>query len=141
MSPDNDVLFGPEHVRRYRETDGEVGHDWQGTITLLLTTTGRNSGEERTTPLIYQPVGEDAYAIVASKGGSDQPPAWYRNLEADPNVEVQIKGDRFAATARTATPDEKPDLWKTMAATWPAYDDYQRRTEREIPVVVLERAA
>jgi len=141
MSPDNDVLFGPEHVRRYRETDGEVGHDWQGTITLLLTTTGRNSGEERTTPLIYQPVGEDAYAIVASKGGSDQPPAWYRNLEADPNVEVQIKGDRFAAMARTATPDEKPDLWKTMAATWPAYDDYQRRTEREIPVVVLERAA
>ena len=141
MSPDNDVLFGPEHVRRYRETDGEVGHDWQGTITLLLTTTGRNSGEERTTPLIYQPVGVDAYAIVASKGGSDQPPAWYRNLEADPNVEVQIKGDRFAAMARTATPDEKPDLWKTMAATWPAYDDYQRRTEREIPVVVLERAA
>jgi len=141
MSPDNDVLFGPEHVRRYRETDGEVGHDWQGTITLLLTTTGHKSGEERTTPLIYQPVGEDAYAIVASKGGSDQPPAWYRNLEADPDVEVQIKGDRFAATARTATPDEKPDLWKTMAATWPAYDDYQRRTEREIPVVVLERAA
>jgi deazaflavin-dependent oxidoreductase (nitroreductase family) len=136
----NDILFGPEHVRRYRETDGDVGHDWQGTITLLLTTTGRKSGEERTTPLIYQPVGDDAYAIVASKGGADTPPAWYLNLEADPNVEVQVKGDRFAAKARTATPEEKPDLWKKMAATWPAYDDYQQKTDREIPVVVLERA-
>jgi deazaflavin-dependent oxidoreductase (nitroreductase family) len=141
MSDDNTLLFGPEHVARYRETDGDVGHDWQGTITLLLTTTGRKSGEERTTPLIYQPVGDDAYAIVASKGGADAPPAWYLNLEAEPTVGVQVKGDRFTARARTATPEEKPDLWKKMAATWPAYDDYQQRTEREIPVVVLERAA
>ena len=84
-------------------------------------------------------VGEDAYAIVASKGGADTPPAWFLNIEADPEVDVQVKGDRFSARARTATPDEKPELWKKMAATWPAYDDYQSKTDREIPVVVLER--
>jgi deazaflavin-dependent oxidoreductase (nitroreductase family) len=141
MSEDQEkILFGDEHVQRYQETDGEVGHDWRGTSTLLLTTTGRKTGEQRTTPLIYQPVGGDAYAIVASKGGADQPPAWYLNLQAEPTVGVQVKGDRFTARARTATPDEKPDLWRTMTATWPAYDDYQSNTEREIPVVVLERA-
>jgi deazaflavin-dependent oxidoreductase (nitroreductase family) len=135
---DASALFGDEHVRRYRETGGEYGHDWkEGTSTLLLTTTGRRSGEPRTTPLIYQQHG-DAYAVVASKGGSNRPPAWYRNLEANPAVQVQVKGDRFAARARTATPDEKPELWAKMTSVWPDYDDYQRRTEREIPVVVLE---
>jgi deazaflavin-dependent oxidoreductase (nitroreductase family) len=133
------MLFGAEHVRRYVETDGEEGHDWRGTTTLILTTTGRRSGERHSTPLIYQRHG-DAYLVVASKGGSDRPPAWYLNLEADPEVDVQVKGDRFRARARTAGPDEKPELWRTMTATWPAYDDYQRKTEREIPVVVLERA-
>jgi deazaflavin-dependent oxidoreductase (nitroreductase family) len=78
--------------------------------------------------------------IVASKGGSDAPPAWYLNLDENPEVEVQVKGDRFKARARTATAEEKPGMWKTMAAEWPAYDEYQRQTEREIPVVVLERA-
>ena len=117
-------LHGAEHVERYLATDGREGHDWRrGAPVLLLTTTGRRSGEARTTPLIYQPHG-DAYAVVASKGGSDRPPAWYRNLEA---------------RARTATPDEKPELWAKMTSVWPDYDDYQRRTEREIPVVVLER--
>jgi deazaflavin-dependent oxidoreductase (nitroreductase family) len=134
------MLFGKEHVDRYRETDGEEGHDWQGTVTLLLTTKGRRSGEERTTPLIYQQHGDD-YLIVASKGGADEPPAWFLNLEADPDVEVQVRGDRFRARARTAEPDEKPEMWRKMTATWPAYDEYQEKTSREIPVVVLERAA
>ncbi|MFF4777130.1 nitroreductase family deazaflavin-dependent oxidoreductase [Microtetraspora fusca] len=133
------MLFGAEHVKRYVETDGGEGHDWQGTTVAILTTTGRRSGLKRSTPLIYQKYG-DAYLVVASKGGADEPPLWYRNLEADPHVEFQVKGDRFAAVARTATPEEKPDMWRTMAATWPAYDDYQRKTEREIPVVVIERA-
>jgi deazaflavin-dependent oxidoreductase (nitroreductase family) len=133
-------LFGQEHVDRYRETDGEEGHDWQGTQTLLLTTTGRKSGEQRTTPLIYAPHGEGAYTVVASKGGSTEPPAWYLNLSATPEVEVQVKGNRFTARARTAGPDEKPEMWQTMAAEWPAYDEYQSKTDREIPVVVLERA-
>ena len=101
---------------------------------------GRKSGEQRRTPLIYQPYGDD-YLVVASKGGADEPPAWYLNLQADPEAEVQVKGDRFTARARTPTPDEKPDMWRTMTATWPAYDEYQEKTDREIPVVVLERAA
>jgi deazaflavin-dependent oxidoreductase (nitroreductase family) len=134
------MLFGQEHVDRYRETDGAEGHEWQGTRTLLLTTTGRRSGEARTTPLIYAPAGESAYTVIASKGGADEPPAWYLNLSEDPNVEVQILGDRFSAKARTATAEEKPEMWKTMAAEWPPYDEYQRKTDREIPVVVLERA-
>jgi deazaflavin-dependent oxidoreductase (nitroreductase family) len=133
------MLFGQEHVDRYRATDGEEGYEWEGTQTLLLTTKGRKSGEERTTPLIFAPYG-DAYTIVASKGGSDEPPAWYLNLSEDPEVEVQVKGDRFKARARTAGADEKPGIWTTMVSEWPSYDEYQRKTDREIPVVVLERA-
>jgi deazaflavin-dependent oxidoreductase (nitroreductase family) len=133
------MLFVQEHVRRYEETDGEEGHDWQGTTTLILTTTGRRSGEQRPTPLIYQRHGDD-YLVVASNGGADEPPAWYRNVAANPAVGVQVKADRFRARARTAGPDEKPDMWRTMTAAWPAYDRYQQRTEREIPIVVLERA-
>src|SRR5262245_59909798 len=132
-------LFGAEHVRAYRDTYGELGHDWQsGTSILLLTTTGRRSGEERTTPLIYGRSGDDLL-IVASRGGSPTPPAWYRNLSEQPEVEVQVLGDRFRARARTATPDEKPAMWQEMVGHWPSYDDYQQRTDREIPVVVLER--
>jgi deazaflavin-dependent oxidoreductase (nitroreductase family) len=133
------MLFGQDHVDRYVDTGGEEGHEWQGTTVLILTTTGRRSGEERPTPLIYQRHGDD-YLVVASKGGSPEPPAWYLNLQANPEVQVQVKGDRFAARARTAQPDEKPELWQTMTAVWPAYDEYQTKTDREIPVVVLERA-
>lgn len=133
------MLFGEEHVKRYRETDGAEGHEWQGTHALLLTTTGRKSGEPRTTPLIYGKDG-DRYLIVASKGGADEPPAWYLNLQADPEVELQVLADTFPATARTATPDEKAALWPTMVAEWPAYDEYQAKTDRDIPVVVLERS-
>ena len=132
------MLFGPEHVRRYVETDGAEGHEWQGTQVLLLTTKGRRSGEQRTTPLIYGRHGED-YLIVGSKGGADQPPAWLLNLEADPEVQLQVLGDRFRAHARLAGAQEKPELWQTMVGHWPAYDDYQAKTSRDIPVVVLER--
>ncbi len=138
MAKDASQLFGQDHVRRYRETGGEVGHDWQGTQTLLLTTTGRQSGKERTTPLIYGRAG-DNYLIVASKGGADQPPGWYVNLRDDPEVELQVRDERFHARARTATADEKPRLWREMVGHWPAYDEYQRKTDRDIPVVVLER--
>lgn len=132
------MLFGQEHVEKYEETDGEVGHDWQGTVTLILGTTGRKSGEPRKTPLIYQEHDGD-YLIVASKGGADEPPAWFLNLEEDPTAKVQVKGDRFTAKARVATDSEKPEMWKKMTATWPAYDEYQSKTDRPIPVVVLER--
>jgi deazaflavin-dependent oxidoreductase (nitroreductase family) len=133
------VLFGEEHVRKYLETDGAEGHDWlKGTSILLLTTKGRRTGQERTTPLIYERNGDDVM-VVASKGGSDTPPAWYLNLKADPEVKVQIRGDRFTARARDATPEEKQKLWPVMTAAWPDYDEYQKNTDREIPIVILER--
>src|SRR4051812_25394767 len=118
------ALFGQEHVDRYRATDGEEGHDWKGTVTLLLTTTGRRSGEQRTTPLIYQPDG-DRYVVVASQGGAPDHPGWYYNVSEDPDVEVQVRGDRFRAEASTAEGDERERLWSLMTATWPAYDQYQ----------------
>jgi deazaflavin-dependent oxidoreductase (nitroreductase family) len=132
------MLFGQKHVDRYEATDGEEGYDWQGTQTLILTTKGRKSGQERKAPLIYGRHGDDLL-IVASKGGSPQPPAWYVNLKADPEVEVQVKGDKFAARAREATPEEQTELWPIMTAEWPDYDNYQTKTDRRIPVVILER--
>src|SRR5918997_1371170 len=108
-------LYGQEHVRQYRETDGEYGHDWRGTSTLLLTTKGRRSGEPRTTALIYGREG-DAFLVVASKGGADDPPDWYLNLESDPEVEVQVLEDRFRARARTASAEERPAMWRQMTS-------------------------
>jgi deazaflavin-dependent oxidoreductase (nitroreductase family) len=134
-----DNLFGDEHVRRYRETGGEVGHIWRnGSKILLLTTKGRTTGEPRTTPLIYEDA-DDAYVIVASKGGAPEHPGWYRNLAKEPQVELQVKDEVFPARARTATGEERERLWKLAALQWPPYDDYQKKTDREIPVVVLER--
>ncbi|GGS72085.1 nitroreductase family deazaflavin-dependent oxidoreductase [Nonomuraea spiralis] len=133
------MLYGKEHVQRYQATDGAEGHDWNNTTVLLLTTKGRNSGKSYTTPLIYQRFGDD-FLVVASKGGDPEHPQWYKNLVAHPDVEVQVKGDRFRARARTASEEEKPEMWRTMARTWPDYDDYQTKTDRPIPVVVLERA-
>ncbi len=129
-----------DHVDRYIATDGEDGHDWNGVPTLLLTTRGRKSGEARTLPLIYGRDGDDVL-VVASRGGAPNHPRWYLNLEADPNVEVQVKGDRFHAHARTATPQERPRLWDIVTKVFPDYLEYQTRTTREIPVVVLERTA
>jgi len=133
------TLYGQEHIERYEATDGEEGYDWRnGTSILVLTTTGRRSGAARKNALIFRPHGDD-YLIVASKGGAPEPPDWYRNLQDNPDVQVQIKGDKFAARARTATAHEKPRLWQEMLEVWPDYADYQQKTDREIPVVVLER--
>lgn len=134
-------LFGEEHVRRYRETGGEVGHIWrEGSTILLLTTKGRKTGEPRTTPLIYAADG-DRYVIVASKGGAPKHPGWYENLAKNPAVELQVKDEVFAAHARTAEGEERDRLWRKANEVWPHYDEYAEKTDREIPVVVLERAA
>jgi len=129
-------LLGPEHVRRYQETRGEVGYIWNGVPTLLLTTTGRKSGQPRTTPLIFARDGDD-YLVVASMGGAPAHPQWYLNLQADPEARIQVRAERRTVTARTATGDEKARLWDIVRAQWPNYDQYQSRTERVIPVVVL----
>jgi deazaflavin-dependent oxidoreductase (nitroreductase family) len=127
------------HIDKYVKTGGEEGHEWQpGVYTLLLTTTGRKSGEQRRTALIYQPDG-DNYAVVASNGGSQGHPTWYLNLLADPNARVQVGADEFVARARTASAEERPRLWALMNEVWPAYNEYQTKTDREIPVVILER--
>jgi len=135
------VLYGEEHVRRYRETDGAEGHEWrEGSTVLLLTTTGRKSGNETTTPLIYGLDGDDP-VIVASKGGAPEHPGWYRNLVKNPAAKVQIKGDVFDVRARDAEGDERERLWTMMNGIWKHYDEYQTKTDREIPVVVLERTS
>jgi deazaflavin-dependent oxidoreductase (nitroreductase family) len=132
------ALYGNEHVERYQETGGLEGHNWNDTQTLLLFTTGRRSGRTLTSPLIYD-LHRGDYVVVASKGGAPEHPAWYLNLQANPEVEVQVFGDRFKARARTATPEERAAIWPKMAAEWPDYDEYQKKTDREIPIVLLER--
>src|SRR5579862_7365290 len=132
------TLFGQEHVQRYQETDGAEGHDWRGGTTTLLTTTGRKSGKQYTTPLIYTFDGDDP-VVVASQGGSPDNPDWYKNLVANPHVDVQIKGEKFHAHPHTAEGEERARLWKQMAEAWPDYDQYAKKTDREIPVVVLAR--
>ena len=134
-----------DHLQRYLDTNGADGHMWDsGPVggpgllpTLLLTTNGRRSGKPITMPLIYGEA-DGSYIIVASKGGAPQHPGWYLNLAATPQVEVQVRDKRFRATARTASGQERTSLWQKMRGIYPPYDEYQTKTEREIPVVVLE---
>ena len=144
--PDNLPKWIADHMQRYLKTDGADGHMWDsapvggpGPIpTLLLTTTGRRSGKSLVMPLIYGEA-NGAYVVIASKGGAPKHPAWYLNLAANTEVEVQVIADRFRAKARTTTGDERTNLWKKMREIYPPYDEYQGKTDREIPVVVLER--
>jgi len=130
------ALVGADHVAAYRDSGGEVGYLWNGVPTLLLTVTGRRSGQPRTSALIFARDGAD-YLVVASMGGAPMHPKWYVNLQSHPEAEIQVRGDVFPVTARTATAQEKPRLWGLVTAVWPNYDVYQSRTDRDIPVVVL----
>jgi deazaflavin-dependent oxidoreductase (nitroreductase family) len=125
------------HLARYIETDGEDGYIYNGVPSLILTATGRRSGEPRSTPLIFGRDG-DRFIVIASLGGSDEDPGWYRNLAANPDAHVQVKGEHFSVRARTAEAEERARLWELMVEGYPPYADYQARTERRIPVVVLE---
>ena len=135
-----------EHVDLYLSSGGTEGHMYKinsptappnPVPSLLLTTTGRKSGERFIFPLFYGKAG-DGYFVVASKGGAPEHPGWYRNILADPDVEVQVGTAKVKARARTATGEERARLWEKSLEFWPPYADYQRKTEREIPVVVLE---
>jgi proline iminopeptidase len=135
-----------EHANRYISSGGTEGHIYKiqppnyGELevpSLLLTTTGRKSGERYIVPLFYGKTG-DSYIVVASKGGAPQHPGWYRNLAANPEVEVQVGTAKLKARARTATGEERARLWEKALEFWPPYADYQKKTEREIPVVVLD---
>jgi deazaflavin-dependent oxidoreductase (nitroreductase family) len=128
------------HVKRYQE-DPRAGHDWNPYGTpmpcLLLTATGRRSGKSRTLALVYGQDGE-AFIIVGSRGGTATNPKWYDNLVASPHCEIQVAHDHFKVRARTAQGAERQRLWELMVGVLPRYADYQARTAREIPVVVLE---
>lgn len=135
-----------EHLRIYRESGGAEGHLFDSTVgggvglvtSLLLTTVGRRSGEKRTSPLFYGSAG-DAYVIIGSKGGADTQPNWYLNLRANPQAEVQVAREHFTVRARVATGTEREQLWEQMVQLYPPYREYQKKTKREIPVVVLEK--
>jgi deazaflavin-dependent oxidoreductase (nitroreductase family) len=135
-----------EHLNRYLATNGAEGYLWDASVgggkgmvpTLLLTTVGNKSGRVLTMPLIFGRSGSD-YLVVASKGGAPTHPAWYLNLQAQPEVELQVKGDKFKARARTATGEERASLWAKMVGIYGPYAQYQAKTDRQIPVVVLTR--
>ena len=145
--PDSLPDWIKQHIALYLE-DGEAGHLWDSALgggegmltTLLLTTTGRKSGKQLILPLIYRPTAEGGFCIIASKGGAPAHPAWYLNLDADPNVTVQVANDKFSALARVAEGAEREQLWQTMVDYYAPYTDYQASTERQIPVVVLNPA-
>ncbi|MFJ7589013.1 nitroreductase family deazaflavin-dependent oxidoreductase [Streptomyces sp. NPDC097617] len=126
-----------DHVKLYVGSGGSDGQYWNGTQTLLLTTLGRVSGKPVRTPLIYGEA-EGDYLVVASKGGDATHPLWYRNLSEHPAVRIQVGPKVIQGTARTATPEERAAYWPVMVKHWPAYDEYQTKTDREIPIVVIE---
>ncbi len=133
-----------DHLTRYLATDGVDGYLWDASIgggkglvpTLLLTTTGRKSGSVLTLPLIFGRSGPN-YVVVASKGGAPTHPAWYLNLQANPEVKVQVKAEKFTARAHTAQGAERTALWRKMVEIYGPYEQYQTKTDRQIPVVVL----
>lgn len=138
---DNPDDWVSAHIRDYVATAGRKGHRLPGwkASTLLLVTRGRRSGVLRRTALAYAEH-DGRYVVVASNGGAPRHPAWYLNLVADPVVEVQVRGDRFAARARDARPDEREALWTLMTSVGPDLDRYRLQSGREIPIMILERA-
>jgi deazaflavin-dependent oxidoreductase (nitroreductase family) len=136
-----------EHTNLYLRSGGKDGHVMKrtppggypemDTYSLLLTTTGRNSGEKYVFPLYYGKAG-NSYIIVASKGGAPDHPGWYKNLLTNPEVEVQVGTEKFKARATTTTGAERARLWQEALKFWPPYADYEKKTDREIPVVVLD---
>lgn len=129
-------LFGEEHIRKYEETGGKVGHDWNGTSCCVLRVKGRKSGQVRKFALIYGRDGDD-YVLIASKGGAPTNPGWYENLVANPDCEIQVWDEVIPVTARTGTAADKKRVWPAMAKQWPGYDAYQAGSSRDIPVVLL----
>ena len=125
-----------EHTRTYLASGGTEGHESNGVHTLVLATTGRRTGEPRRTCLIYGTSGND-FVVVASKGGADEDPTWFKNLQADPSVGVQVGTRRFTAHARVASSAEREQLWAQMARIFPLYDEYAQKTDRVIPIVLL----
>ena len=127
-----------QHARIYRATRGLVGHRFPGLPPfLVLEHLGAKSGKRRSTPLLYIQDGR-SYVVIASKGGHPRHPGWYHNLRANPDITIQVGPRRMPVRARVASAEERSRLWRRAVGVYRPYADYQRRTEREIPVVVLE---
>lgn len=126
-------------IEEFRANDGKVGGPFQGATMLLLHTTGARTGAERVHPVLYQAKGEDV-VVFASYAGAPTHPAWYHNLVAHPEVQVEIGGDTVAMVARVAEGAERDQLWERQKALVPSFAGYEEKTTRQIPVVVLERA-
>ena len=129
--------LGALHRGLYRLSGGRIGGRMWDTRVVLLTTTGRQTGKKRTVPLLSFRHGDDV-VVIASYGGLDQPPAWWLNLQADPHAEMVAGRERRAVTARDAASDERAVLWADVTAQAPGYLEYERRTTRTIPVVILQ---
>jgi deazaflavin-dependent oxidoreductase (nitroreductase family) len=124
------------HAEKYEQTNGEEGYELGGRPIIVLTSVGAKSGKLRKTALM-RVEHEGEYAVVASKGGTPEQPAWYHNLVANPQVELQDAATKRDYLAREVTGEERADWWARATATWPAYDEYQKKTDRQIPVFVL----
>ena len=142
---DSPVGWVQDHIRSYVDSNGQEGHIWRGVPTLLLTTTGRKSGELRRTALIYGRDGED-FVIVASKGGAPNNPLWYENLVADQKVTIQVGPEVFDCEASTyeesgAAGEYRQKVWDSLVAIWPGFAEYQTKTARRIPLVCLKKVS
>src|SRR3954451_8685388 len=124
-------------IEEFRANDGRIGGRFEGATMLLLHTTGAKSGQERVNPMVYRKEG-DAYVVFASKAGADTNPDWYHNLVAHPDVEAEIGAERVPLRARVAEGDERERLWSAQKQVMPGFADYEGKTTRQIPVVVLE---
>lgn len=137
---DSPIAWVADHIKEYIDSNGEKGHDWNGTQVLLLSTKGRKSGDMRRCALIYGNDGDD-FIIVASRGGDPNHPLWYLNLMQEPKVTLQIKSEVFAAVATEVTDAQEYErLWQLMLTHWPSYAEYQQKTSRKIPLVRLTRS-
>ena len=134
---DSPLGFVRAHIKEFVESDGKKGSVWLGAPALLLVTRGRKTGKLHRTGLIYGRDGKN-YLLVASAGGAPKHPLWYLNLVQNPEVELQVGADRIEGRARTASNEEKPRLWKIMAGLFPRYNEYQAKTSREIPLIIVE---
>jgi deazaflavin-dependent oxidoreductase (nitroreductase family) len=131
--------FNTSIIEEFRANGGVVGGMFEGRSMLLLHTTGRTSGAARTSPLVYRPNGDDSWVIFASYGGAPKDPAWFGNLVAQPDVDIEVGTDTVPVRARVASGDEREALWSAQKTDIPTFADYEAKTDREIPVVVLER--
>jgi deazaflavin-dependent oxidoreductase (nitroreductase family) len=132
--------FNEKIIDEFRGNGGKVGGAFEGSLLLLLQTTGAKTGRTRVKPLVYRRDG-DRLVVFGTKGGSPTHPEWYYNIRANPRVTVEVGSDRFEADARVAPPDERDRLWRLQTQDVPVFADYQKRTDRTIPVVILERVA